>query len=308
MKRRMSEAQYTAFPPAKINLHLRVLGKRPDGYHEIETIFQTVSLVDELAVSLRPGGSLSLEVAGDSTVPSSANNLCLQAASRFAQAAGLSFGGKILLRKRIPAGAGLGGGSSDAAALLRILNRHFGEPLRDGQLARVARGLGADVPFFLRGGTAIGRGIGDELEFFSPEWRYWAVLVLPNFKISTRWAYSQLKFGLTSERKSFIFNGQKIRDIRPEQFSLHFVNEFEAVVFGRYPELAELKKFLRDQGAFFTSMSGTGSALYGLFLNEDAAREARRSLQNRVRTELVRPIDQVEYNKLMQGNGIAGEP
>ena len=290
--------KYEAFPPAKINLHLQVLGRRKDGYHELETVFQSVDLCDRLELHLRSGSGTVMNVAG-AEVPEDSSNLCVRAAAAFAEALGESFRCEISLHKVVPPGAGLGGGSSDAAAVLLILNRAFGEPFGEVQLRGIARKLGADVPFFLHGGVALGLGTGEKLDFLTVDWDYRILLVLPTLRISTRWAYQQLKFGLTGQQKSLIFNGQKLRRLRPEDFRERFLNDFESVIFRHYPQFKAAKEALYQTGAFFASMSGTGSALFGLFRQEEKAREARRSLQKFGRTELVRPVSHADLKKLV---------
>jgi len=284
---------YTVYPPAKINLHLRILGRRKDGYHELETVFQTVGLCDKLILAVGPGSGVHLTVFG-ADIPADNTNLCVRAVQLFAEKSGEAFRCEMVLHKNIPPGTGLGGGSSNAAAVLKVLHAHFGMRMTEEELHGVARQLGADVPFFLQGGVALGTGIGDQLIHLVPEWEYWVLLVMPTHGISTRWAYGELKFSLTAQQKSVIFNGQILRELKPEQFRSRFRNDFEPVVFRRYPRLKSAKEALYKAGAFFASMSGTGSALFGLFREEEVAREAKRSLQNFGRTELVRPVTQKE--------------
>ncbi len=281
--------RWVARPPAKINLHLRILGRRDDGYHEIETVFQAIDFRDRLEIELIRENEVRIEVAG-ADLPRDDRNLCVRAARLFAEHCREFTGCQIRLKKNIPEGAGLGGGSSDAAATLLGLNRLFGNILDEGKLHSLARQLGADVPFFLKPGLAIGRGIGDQLEYVNTDWKYWVLLLLPTYKISTRWAYESAKLSLTSLEKNVILKGHILQEISPKDFKNIFVNDFEKIVFGNYPELRDLKASLLKMGAFFASMSGTGSTIYGLFENCETARRAAEHFRNITRTELVQPV------------------
>lgn len=261
------------YAPAKLNLFLRVLRKRPDGYHELETLFQKITLCDE--VELRKATDIALEVKGEA--PPGRENLCFRAAEAFLSRAAIRAGVFIRLRKRIPAGTGLGGASSDAAAVLRGLSALYPGHLSQAELFSLARTLGADVPFFLSPyATAFARGIGDELSPF-PETPAWYLVVVPPFRVSTRWAYQNLR--LTKEKTPLNY-GPKA----PEgalNFEGVLENDFRAVVFERYPELYELERALLSAGAKACGLSGSGSALFGVFAEEEAARRAEAGLVTR---------------------------
>ncbi|MDZ7374867.1 MAG: 4-(cytidine 5'-diphospho)-2-C-methyl-D-erythritol kinase, partial [candidate division KSB1 bacterium] len=188
----------TARAYAKINLGLKVCRRRPDGYHDICTIFQQIDLADELAFEVdREAGAIGLLCEG-AELPVDERNLVMKAALRLAdRVPDKARRTLIVLRKRIPVGGGLGGGSSDAATTLRVLNRAWGANLPEAELLRMARGLGADVPFFLQGGAAFATGIGDVLTPIALWVDPVGVLIVPDVQVSTAWAYGQLKIGLT---------------------------------------------------------------------------------------------------------------
>ncbi len=262
---------------AKINLDLRVLGKRPDGFHELRTIFQTISLADTLELAFTPARRTSIALDDKLQI---ADNLVLRAA-RLAMD-GMRATGRIEIRltKRIPMGAGLGGGSSDAAAVLLALPLLAGPPIPLSKLSDIASQLGSDVPFFLLGGTAVGIGRGAEI-FPLPDTPSQAgLLVAPAIHVNTAQAYRDLSprlTGLTLElQQNKIFSFQSLAW---DTANLGLArNDFEAVVFEQHPKLATLKKRLVRAGASAAMMSGSGSALYGLFPDRNAIYRAIESL------------------------------
>lgn len=256
---------------AKINFGLQILGKREDGYHDIVTVFQEIDLHDSL--SFRKTPSEVNIVSSLTTLPSDESNLIYQAFNVFKNATAISGGIDVQLEKRIPMGGGLGGGSSDAAATLKALNHLWGNRLTHKELFRLAGEIGSDVPFFLMGGTALGLGRGEELEPVSLENDYWIVLLLPNVSISTAWAYRQAKIPLTKDGKIVTFRALFEKGTL-QSFRTKLINEFEEVVFERHPQLRSLKNGLYKEGAFYASMSGSGSTIYGLFYQEREARAA----------------------------------
>ncbi len=254
--------------PAKINIGLRVLRKRSDGYHDIETIFHEVKLFDEIEVEV----SDRIEFETDSSeVPLGFENLCLKSARIFIESFGIHSGVRIYLRKVIPVGAGLGGGSSNAAGVLKALNILFGTGADEDFLCELAGLIGSDVPFFIRGGTAYATGRGEIIEPLQVDFPYKVVLVYPNIKISTAWAYENLKLrdhiGTRSLKEIFIQNINL-----PENLKAWIENDFEGLVFSHYPEIGEIKLKLYELGAVFSLMSGSGSTVFGFFdeiRNED---------------------------------------
>jgi 4-diphosphocytidyl-2-C-methyl-D-erythritol kinase len=256
---------------AKLNLDLRVLGKRPDGYHELRTIFQTISLGDTLEIAFSPARKTSIVLEDQLQIP---DNLVVRAARLALDA--MLVTGKVELRltKRIPMGAGLGGGSSDAAAVLLALPALAGRVLPLPRLCELAGALGSDVTFFLLGGRAVGIGRGTEL-FPLPDGNATAgVLITPGVHVSTADAYRCLSPSLTIElqqNKIVAFSTQSWARGIPETA----VNDFEAVVFPLHPSLAALKRKLQRAGASPALMTGSGSAVFGLF---STGREATRAL------------------------------
>ena len=250
--------------PAKVNLYLRVVGRRPDGYHEIVTVMQPLTLADILTVTLA-GAGISLRC-DRPDLPPGEENLVWRAARQFQKETGLAPGVSLQLSKRIPVAAGLGGGSSDAAGALLALNELAGKPLPPGDLHRLASRLGADVPFFLAREPAVGRGTGTRL---SPVTLlpYWYLLVNPGVPLSTRWVYENLDLaGLAGAPATEAWD--------PEHPEIWVRNDLGTVALKRFPDLAELLAGLRDAGAWCQGVSGSGPTLFGLFPTREAAHEA----------------------------------
>jgi 4-diphosphocytidyl-2-C-methyl-D-erythritol kinase len=246
---------------AKINLDLRVLGKRPDGFHELRTIFQTISLADTLDIGFTK--ARRTEIALDDALHIE-NNLAARAARLAMDAMRITGRVEIRLAKRIPMGAGLGGGSSDAAAVLLALPAIAGRRIGMLKLIAIAAELGSDVPFFLLGGTAVGIGRGTELFPLPDVPSMQGVLIAPGIHVKTAQAYRDLSPRLTTDiQQNKMVSFQSLTwdagDLSPA------VNDFEAVVFEQHPELFELKKRLVRAGAAVSLMSGSGSSVYGLF-------------------------------------------
>ena len=246
---------------AKINLDLRVLGKRPDGFHELRTVFQTISLGDTLEIAYTPGRKTAITLADDLRI---ADNLAVRAARLVME--GMRATGRIEMRltKRIPIGAGLGGGSSDAAAVLLALPALVGRAMSLPKLSAIGEQLGSDVPFFLLGGTAVGIGRGSELFPLpdTPEQR--GILVAPGIHVNTAQAYRDLSPRLTTElQQNKIVSFQSVTWDTSSLASVR--NDFETVVFEQHRKLATLKKRLVRAGATAALMTGSGSALFGLF-------------------------------------------
>ena len=251
---------------AKINLTLRVLGIHPDGYHELRTTFQSLALHDTLTFSRRRGG-LAI-TSDDPACPIGETNLVWRAASHLWSEAGRRGampGVAVHIRKRIPMQAGLGGGSSDAAAALRGLTALWGLRLDDTRLEAIGRKLGADVTFFLRGGTALGVERGDLLFPLADAQPGWVVLARPDFGVSTRDAYAWWD-------EAFIASGRVVpvgRGLPGE-----WTNDLELPVASRHPRITELIRRLRKAGARYAAMSGSGSAVFALFDERAAAARA----------------------------------
>ncbi len=293
MSSRVRRARVSAL--AKVNLELRVLGKRPDGYHELRTVFQTVSLSDSIDLAYTPGGS-GIEIRDSLDIP---NNLAVRAARLAMDAAGRSGRLEIGLSKRIPMGAGLGGGSSDGAAMLLAVPALIGARLGLEDLIRLAGQLGSDVPFFLLGGAAAAIGRGTEL-FPLPDYGPQEMLIVhPGVHVDTPWAYQALSPRLTCESKqNKIFSFQS-RTWNPAIGGLA-VNDFETVVFERHGRLAEIKEGLIRAGASVAMMTGSGSAVFGFFAGrEEAARGLRKlSLRGEEKAFRARLVSRARYRSL----------
>jgi 4-diphosphocytidyl-2-C-methyl-D-erythritol kinase len=266
---------------AKVNLGLEVLGLRQDGYHELRSLFQTIDLHDDIVIRLRPRG---LEVRCDHPdVPQDERNLALRAAVELQRHAGIDRGAEIALTKRIPVGAGLGGGSSDAAAVLMALDRLWGVGLGPAGLHGLARRLGADVPFFLVGGTALGLARGDEVYPLRRQVRGHVVLVDPGRPISTAAVFARVDQSLTARENSntiFRFVSSDLEGLRA--FPI-LANDLEQAALAEAPELAgqvqHIRGILIREGAALASLSGSGSSLFGLYDDARRARGAQSALR-----------------------------
>jgi len=260
---------------AKINLGLHIHSKRDDGYHEIETVFHRIDLFDLL--KFEPADRISI-ASSSPEIPVDESNLCWKAAAMINALAGTKHGVRITLTKSIPAGAGLGGGSADAAATLRILPRLWNIRLSDQKLAECAISLGSDVPFFLGTGSAHGTGRGEQLTFFSMGLPYAIVVCFPGVQVSTAWAYHQIR-SFQSREHGVLANRIRAALRNPGDLRLALENDFEAPVFAQYPGIAAVKDSLLHAGALCASLSGSGSSVYGLFPDDLVARRAAETLR-----------------------------
>ncbi len=260
--------------PAKINLGLHISHKREDGYHELETLLQMVSLYDTIELETQPSGiELSCDRAG---IPTDHSNLVMQAARLLVDTHSLQNmpGVRIRLNKTIPAGAGLGGGSGNAAGVLMGLNVLWGLKLPRQDLALMARKLGADVPFFLTAPTAFGRGRGDEMTPVQTVGKFDILLVYPNFPIATPWVYQNLKLKLTNRQNNISILKKFLSESQIENLGKHLFNDLEPVVVERYPEIQAIKDDLLNLGAKGSLLSGSGSTVFAVFDNPDCAKSA----------------------------------
>jgi 4-diphosphocytidyl-2-C-methyl-D-erythritol kinase len=260
-----------------------VLGRRKDGYHSIDTIILPVSLFDEIkitkarAVRKKKGVDADLRVTCDHPlVPEGRKNLAYRAALLLMKEKQIDRAVRIHIRKKIPVGAGLGGGSSDAAAVLVGLNHLFGLGYTRKDLERMGTGLGADVPFFIRGAPARARGIGERLTRIRGFPKVWVIILYPEIPVSTAWVYKNVRVKLTKPIvNTSITSPLKSRaDLRKL-----LVNDLESVTVGRYPRIGSLKEKLMEHGAVGTLMSGSGSAVFGLFNSRRKALEAYHRLR-----------------------------
>jgi 4-diphosphocytidyl-2-C-methyl-D-erythritol kinase len=276
---------------AKINLDLRVLGKRSDGYHELRTIFQTISLSDTLELAYTPARKTAIELADRLNI---ADNLVTRAARLALDAMRATGRLEMRLTKRIPMGAGLGGGSSDAAAVLLALPALVGRALEVPKLSELGQQLGSDVPFFLLGGTAAGTGRGAEL-FALPDARPRpGILVAPGLHVDTAQAYRDLSPRLTTElqqNKIFSFQSHTFAGSQEGPFE----NDFESVVFEQHRSLKLWKQRLKRAGASVAQMTGSGSALFGLFDSAGQAAHAMKLLGNTDKVQRISLVTRARY-------------
>jgi 4-diphosphocytidyl-2-C-methyl-D-erythritol kinase len=269
--------------PAKINLRLRVVGKRADGYHLLDMIMVPVSLYDEIEIrKIRPAGKRrsgdeAIRIrCGHPEVPQGKDNIVYRAAQLIFNSCRYTQPISISIKKRIPVGAGLGGGSTDAAATLVGLNRLFNLHLSVTALEKMAVSLGADVPFFIRARPARARGIGERLKPVRDMARFWSVIIYPGFPVSTGWVYRNLGQKLTKP----IVNTSIASSLKSiDELARRLDNDLEGVTLERYPKISGLKRKLLQEGALGSLMSGSGSAVFGIFPSKRAAARAFRRLR-----------------------------
>ena len=291
----MSPEQITVLAPAKVNLSLKVLGRREDGYHLLSTHMQKVGLYD--TVVLRPGGGgVRLRCPG-SEIPEDRNNLVYRAAELFldwASQTGVTCpqGVDVTLEKNIPVGAGLGGGSSDAAATLLGLNRMLAAGCSPEELAEMGLLLGADVPFFVHAApAALATGIGEILQPVAPLQGCQVVLVNPGFSVSTRWVYQN--FALTEEVDSVNLQSSQeaVLPFKGTGFPLLLANDLESVTLKKFSELGQIKEEMYCQGADGALMSGSGPTIFGIFQDRQKAEVAGDTFRRQYRqTYVVDPV------------------
>jgi 4-diphosphocytidyl-2-C-methyl-D-erythritol kinase len=297
----MSQALH-ALAPAKINLGLRVLGRREDGFHNLESVFLPLAFGDDLTLEPASSDSFScsrkdLEEPGNLVLLArdafrerlSASVMIARGKNHLEEAHNLSTVAKqsfqIHLKKRLPLGAGLGGGSSDAALCLKLLHRYACEQgcqtLTNDDLLTLALDLGSDVPFFLKSEPAYVTGRGENMATMPSPFPGWIVLVWPDFSISTPWAFAKLSSFLTRQGKYATLLGFHGFEAALQNRENMPGNDFEHVVFPEHPELVEIKKALLEKGAFYAALSGSGSTMFGLFDNDQLARQAKNEFQKR---------------------------
>ena len=270
----------TVTAPAKVNLFLKVNRRRDDGYHDIESLICPVGIYDRVTITI--GSRRSEVMCRHPAVPEDDTNLAMRAAAIFFQS--LTVDGppaenvRINIEKRIPVGAGLGGGSSDAAAVLKGLNRHYRQPFSPRKLCDLAGQIGADVPFFIKGHAALATGIGDILEPIKGLRPFHLVIIYPGFPISTAMVYSKLNLRLTKCEKKL-----KCLDFRKRKFNLpdYLCNDLEPVVTAQFPIIQTAKNLLENCGARGTLMTGSGSSVFGIFEDAQLAQTAAKKASQR---------------------------
>jgi 4-diphosphocytidyl-2-C-methyl-D-erythritol kinase len=288
---------------AKINLILRILGRRPDGYHEVATVLQSISLCDELVFETRGDDRIVL-TCDDPDIPVDENNLIVRAALALRAKRGVD----IRVEKKIPPKGGLGGGSSNAAITLLALNRLW-RLKREGDLRRIAAQLGADVPFFLSGGTAIGTGTGAQLDEARDVPKQWLLIVTPNVSVATATAYAALNApSLTSSDSVSILSSSFAEPFSSDssQWPLH--NDFEGVIFEREPEIRRAQEALLAAGAQNALLAGSGSSVFGIFNNAAARDQALDNLRSEIgwRVFACHTLSRSEYLQAMNRQSDTG--
>jgi 4-diphosphocytidyl-2-C-methyl-D-erythritol kinase len=299
----MKSVQVPAY--AKVNLCLDIVGVRSDGYHELRTIFQTISLRDTLRLEWSENSGIELRIAGNSTLAAEPgrDNLVYRALDELRRELRLRHGLRAVLTKQIPVGRGLGGGSSDAAAALIALLRLAGKRVEAARLSEIASRLGADVPFFLRGGRALGVGRGDEIYPLPDVARASLLVVSPSdIAVPTRDAYQWLARQLTKRPDPSKLWRFCALCWSPQGGALS--NDFEAAVFPRYSRLAAIKRELLRQGAAEASLAGSGSAVFGIFRNPAKARRAARAFP-KDQVFVCSTVSRAEYRRKMGGPDFA---
>ena len=272
--------------PAKLNVRLKVMGRRPDGYHELMSIMVPVGLYDRIHLKVTSQKGIKISCSGLSA-PADETNLACRAAEAFFANAGIDQGVSIGLTKNIPVAAGLGGGSSDAACVLKALNQTYSSPLSARELAEAALGLGADVPFFLTGRPCIAAGVGELLQPIEDWPEFWYIIIAPPIQVSTSWVYGRLdaplwngssELELTNEAYQYIIIHLKKR---PFVIGPMLDNDLERITAARFPVIGRIKRVLIEAGAEGALMSGSGPSVFGVFRSKDKALQAKEALATR---------------------------
>ncbi len=262
----------------KINLYLRVGQKRPSGYHDLDTLFVPLSHpCDEMTITSKPQG---FKLLCDNKAVDPINNTLSKAFTKYTQSRPLTTGLSVELTKRVPIGGGLGGGSANAAALLKYMQtlpaQNAMPPLSAEKLGVIATSIGADVPFFLAEGCQLARGIGEKLSpCENPFQGYFLLLICPQIPISTAWAFAELS-ALREKKEVFLSNNLTCsahHDSNTSSQARAYINDFEEVVYKAHPELKRIKENLLQNGAEVALLSGTGASLFGIFKKEDFAQK-----------------------------------
>ena len=274
--------------PAKINLFLKVLRQRKDGFHQIFSWMQAVDLQDELEIKrIEKGIKISCD---DPCVPADKTNLAYRAAELFLRRTKIKAGVKIKIMKRIPVAGGLGGGSSNAAAVILGLQKSFKVKLTKTQMLSIAEKIGSDVPFFFTSGSAVASGRGEKLKNIKLPLNYWLVLINPGFEVSTKWAYSKVK-PKPLKRKLLPSRSRVTLNLMLKEIKV-WGNDLQGVVCKRYPEIKTVIGKLNQSGALYSAMSGSGPTVFGIFPDKNKAKTAAEKLAWRRdwKTWVVRPI------------------
>ena len=292
---------------AKINWTLRILGRRKDGFHELFTVFQTISLHDTIAFAEHDSLELTCD---DPTMSTADDNFIIKATKALRERAGIDDGAVIHLVKRIPSPGGLGGGSSNAAVALIGLKKLWKLNISDDELSAIAADIGSDAPFFLHGGTAIGTGRGEIIERIGDIEEQFMLIVTPNVQVSTRNAFERINAAtLTNEASNRI-----LRVCRSEADSLSLphsvlINDFEAGIFFAYPEVQRVKETLLVLGAVNAAMIGSGASVFAVFDKEETRQAALKALDREItwRKFAVATISRDEYREALLGAQVVSD-
>ena len=271
---------------SKVNIGLKVLSQRDDGYHNIYTIFQELNFGDSIDIEKREHGFKI--IANVDWIPTNKSNICYKAYTEIKKEFSEVKGIHIKIDKKIPIGSGLGGGSANAAALLKGIKNIYKLEVTESKLEEIGGEVGADVPFFIKGKTQLGEGIGDKLTQLPKAIIGTYLLVIPKISIRTEWAYSVIKNRLNNQNKNAKFSSFINEDYSSLQI---FENDFEQIVIPAYPEIGAIKSKLLNLGARFASLSGSGSTVYGVYDDEASAKEAELLFHTSHQTILANPTN-----------------
>ena len=271
---------------SKVNIGLKVLSQRDDGYHNIYTIFQELNFGDSIDIEKREHGFKI--IANVDWIPTNKSNICYKAYTEIKKEFSEVKGIHIKIDKKIPIGSGLGGGSANAAALLKGIKNIYKLEVTESKLEEIGGEVGADVPFFIRGKTQLGEGVGNKLTQLPKAIIGTYLLVIPKISIRTEWAYSVIKNRLNNQNKNVKFSSFINEDYSSLQI---FENDFEQIVIPAYPEIGAIKSKLLNLGARFASLSGSGSTVYGVYDDEASAKEAELLFHTSHQTILANPTN-----------------
>jgi 4-diphosphocytidyl-2-C-methyl-D-erythritol kinase len=269
------------YSPAKINLFLKITGKRPDGYHDLISLMCCIDLYDTISIAFN-AKKISV-ICNNPKVPEDKTNLAHSAATLFLKSLNKQECVEICINKNIPVGAGLGGGSSNAASVLLGLNHYYGSPFSQEELMSMGQSIGADVPFFIFKKPAIASGIGENLEAYEGLTPYKILLIYPGFSVSTTKVYNNFNLGLTKIKKKHNFHLSKNQEFNIEY---HLYNDLEKVTASWYPDIIAVKEALLRHGARGALMTGSGPTIFGLFSNTEKAQSANYSLSKNKKWQL----------------------
>lgn len=294
--------QYLIQSPAKINLTLEIVKKRKDGFHNINSIMQTVSLYDLLKIKFKKNNNEIKILTSAKNIPTDENNLVYITAEKYLQKINKKIGLNINLKKNIPVGAGLGGGSSNAAAVLLGLNTYFKNYFSLKELQKIAESIGADVPYFLTGGLCFVSGKGEKVLPLNYGLNFYILIVFANIFILTKSVYQKIKKIPKLERLSLLIKKNiKSANLKEEKIISNLKNDLQPIVFKSFPQLISIKNKLLKLNASSVLMSGSGSAIFGIYLNKKDALNAKNTLQKnkKLLLTLVKPISKgVEIKKI----------